>query len=216
MSAFESSDIKLYSYYRSSCSWRVRIALRFKDIKYEYIGVNLLKSEQNGADYLAVNPNGKLPCLVVNGAPIAQSMGILEFLEEVYPQNSLLPKDPIQRAYARMIANTFACDIQPLQNILALNIPAADKPKWAHDIIANGLVKVEKMLETHAGVFCVGDEISFADLCLVPQIYNAKRFSVDLSVFPTVLRVYEHCMTLDLFNETAPESMPDCPPPVPV
>jgi len=215
MSAFDSSEIKLYSYYRSSCSWRVRIALRFKDIKYTYVPINLLKNEQSGAEYLTVNPNGKLPCLVVDGIPLAQSMGILEFLEENFPQNPLLPKDPIQRAFARMVALTLACDIQPLQNILALNIPAAEKPKWAHDVITDGLGKIEKMLVSHhAGVFCVGDSITFADLCLVPQIYNAKRFNVDMSLFPTVQRVYDSLMQLDIFTETAPEAMPDCPPPV--
>jgi maleylacetoacetate isomerase len=189
----------------------VRIALRFKDIKYEYVPVNLLKTEQSSSDYLAVNPNGKLPCLVVNGAQISQSIGILEYLEETFPQNSLLPKDPLQRAYARMIALTFACDIQPLQNILALNIPASEKPKWAHDVIRDGLVKVEKMLEIHAGLYCVGDSVTFADLCLVPQIYNAKRFSVDLTPFPLVQKVYDACMLLDIFTESAPEAMSDCP-----
>ncbi len=115
-----------------------------------------------------------------------------------------------------MVANTFACDIQPLQNVLGLNVPVEGRTKWAHDVIQGGLVKVEKMLEVHAGVFCVGDAVSFADICLVPQIYNAKRFAVELSVFPTVMRVYEACMQLDIFTETAPESMPDCPPPVAV
>lgn len=213
MSAFESNDIKLYSYYRSSCSWRVRIALKFKDINYQYIGVNLLKNEQKGEEYLAVNPNGKLPCLVIDGVPISQSMGILEFLEETHPTNPLLPKDPIQRATARMIALTFACDIQPLQNILALNIPAAEKPKWAHDIIKDGLTKVEKMLEQHAGLYCVGDNVTLADICMVPQIYNAKRFNVDMTLFPIVQRVHDALMLLPAFSETIPEKMPDCPPP---
>ncbi len=188
------------------------MSLYFKGIEYEYKPINLLKGEQRSEEYKLVNPNGKLPCLVVGGVPISQSVSILEYLEEVYPEKPLLPQDPLQRAIVRMITQTIVSDIQPLQNTLALDIPVEKRQDWSHKIIKEGFERLEIMLNAHAGIYCVGDTVTLADVALVPQIYNAKRFSVDLSPTPTLLRIYESLMLLDMFLETAPEKMIDCPP----
>ena len=212
MSSFEGVDFKLYGFYRSSCSWRVRTALKLKGIKYEYFPINIQKGESRTPEFLAINPNGKVPCLVINGIPVSQSLAILEYLEENFPSVPLLPTDPVQRALSRMIAATIACEIQPLQNpFMTFGFDAEGHAQHCHDVIAAGLGRVEKMLETHSGVFSVGDTLSYADLFLVPQVYNAKRFNVDLSTMPNIMRVRDHCLTLDVFKETQPEMMIDCP-----
>ena len=163
------------------------MSLHYKGIEYEYIPVNLLKAEQRDTEYKSVNPNAKLPTLMIGDLKLSQSMGILEYLEEAYPEKPLLPSDPVQRAIVRMIAHTLACDIQPVQNVLGLDIPVEARQSWAHKVISEGFRRLEPLLAEHAGLYCVGDQLSLADLCLVPQVYNAKRFSVDLTATPTLL-----------------------------
>ena len=203
------TELKLYSYWRSSCSWRVRISLHYKGLEYQYIPVNLLKAEQKAEEYKEVNPNGKLPTLMIGDFALSQSGAILEYLEEVYPEKSLLPADPLQRATVRMIANMIGCDITPLQNVLGIDIPTERRQPWAHKVISEGFLRLEPVLAKYAGMYCVGDELTLADLYLVPQVYNAKRFSVDLTATPTLLRVYESLMLVECINSAAPEHMMD-------
>lgn len=186
--------------------------MKLKGIRYEYFPINIQKGESRTPEFLAINPNGKVPCLVINGTPVSQSMAILEFLEENFPSYPLLPKDPVQRALSRMIAATIACEIQPLQNpFMTFGYDAEGHTKHCHDVIEAGLMRVEKMLESSSGIFSVGDALSFADLFLVPQVYNAKRFDVNMTPMPNIMRVRDHCLTLDAFKETQPEAMVDCP-----
>lgn len=203
----------LYSYWRSSCSWRVRVALEYKQLEYEYRAINLLKGEDSAPAYLALNPAGLVPTLVDDGNVIGQSMAILEFLEERYPERPILPRGFAQRAKCRAIAMVIVSGIQPLQNLGVLEKVAKfgddKKQPWGREVIAEGLEVVETMLKESAGRFCVGDEISIADFCLIPQLYNAGRFNVDLSKYPTLLRVQQNLEPLDCFKAAHPDRMPD-------
>lgn len=202
----------LYSYFRSSCSWRVRIGLAIKGIEYDYKPVNLLKGEQLGDAYLAVNPSGQVPTLDIDGLKLTQSLAILEYLEETRQGTPLLPKDPKQRAIVRQISEVIASGIQPNQNLSILKLVGDDRKKqWGHDIIAKGFRSLETLLETSAGKYCVGDEVTMADLCLVPQVYNANRFQVDMSKFPIIARVNAALLELDTFKASDPIKMADCP-----
>ncbi|XP_066934808.1 maleylacetoacetate isomerase-like [Clytia hemisphaerica] len=204
----------LYSYFRSSCSWRVRIALALKNIKYEYKPINLLKSEQQSDEYKLINPSGSVPCLVTKGHTLTQSQAIMEYLDEVYPDgHALLPKDdPIKRATVRKLSNVIAADIQPVQNLRILKkVGSETKMEWGHWAIHCGFVVLEKMLAETAGKYCFGDEITMVDCCLAPQVYNANRFKVDMSEFPIISRVNEELMKHDAFLTSRPEAQSDCP-----
>lgn len=202
----------LYTYFRSSSAARVRIALNFKGVDYEPRHINLLKSEQQSAEYLAHSPSGLVPLLVVGNEEIMQSVAILEYLEETYQNKPLLPKDPSKRAQVRAIVGTICSDIQPLQNLRVLRtIPEQERQEYARRIIGQGLAVVEKMLERTAGSFCVGDDVTLADCCLIPQLYNAYRFGVDFSDMPLIRAIDERASELEPFKKAHWTQQPDCP-----
>jgi maleylacetoacetate isomerase len=210
----------LYSYYRSSASFRVRIALAFKGIDYEYRPVSLVKGgtgEQTKEEYRSINSMGQVPSLIVKGVTLTQSLPIIEYLEETFPDKPLLPRDPILRAQARRIAEIVNSGIQPLQNLATMKKideitgDDAKKTQWSQHFIRIGFEGLERVLEQTAGKFCVGDDITIADLALVPQYINALRFSVDLSPFPLITRISKDCLQLEAFQAAHPSNQPDCP-----
>lgn len=207
----------LFSYFRSSASWRVRIALAIKGVDYEYKPVNLLKNEQISDDYKAKNPMGQVPALYVEGVTLTQSLPIIEYLEETHPGKNLLPKDPILRAQARQVAEIINSGIQPIQNLSIIKTVALytgkeeDKAKWANHFIRKGFIALEAVLKRTSGTYCVGDEVTVADLALVPQVQNAKRFNVDLEEFPIITRINATLIELEPFKKADPSNQPDCP-----
>jgi maleylacetoacetate isomerase len=213
---------RLYSYWRSSASYRVRIALALKGLPYDYLAVDLAKGggEQNQPAYRAVNPQGRVPALETDGRILTQSLAILEYLEETHPQPPLLPADAFGRARVRSLAGIVACDIQPLQNLVVtqylrdrLGVDDATVKAWLQEWIGRGLAALEARLahEPGTGRFCHGDHPGMADACLVPQVYAAQRFGVDLARFPTVARIDATCRALAAFRHAAPEAQPDAP-----
>jgi maleylacetoacetate isomerase len=211
-------SIILYSYFRSSAAYRVRIALNLKQIDYEIRPIHLLKDggEQLKADYLALNPQGRVPVLVVEGKVLAQSSAIIEYLEEVYPSPPLLPGNALERAYVRSIAQIVACDIHPLNNLRVLaylkSIVKEDlEQAWRRHWIQEGFAAFEQLLQKHGycGQFCFGDTPSMADVFLVPQVYNAFRFGCDMKSYPLINGIYKNCMHETAFSKAAPENQPD-------
>ncbi|KAJ2452510.1 Glutathione S-transferase zeta-1 [Coemansia sp. RSA 2336] len=203
----------LYTYYRSSSAARVRIALNYKGISYEPRPVNLSTGEHLSEPYTSQNPQALVPFMVIDGCEIGQSVAILEYLEETRPDKPLLPKDPAQRAQVRAIMGAICCEIQPLQNLRVLKtLPESQRAAHAQKVIADGLVAVEKMLEKSAGTFCVGDCVTLADCCLIPQLGNAHRFGVDLEPFPHIRRVEANANALPAFKQAHWTQQPDCPP----
>jgi len=208
------SDLELYHYWRSSCSWRVRWALNYKNVPYKDIAVNLVKGEQTKQDFLKKNPSGHVPCLLVGKQPLGESMAILEWIEETYPKNPLLPKDPFSRAIVRQLALTIAAGTQPIQNLKVqkhISTDAKVGQKFAKYWIEQGLQVYEKIAAQHAGTYSFGGELTIADLCLIPQVYNALRFGVDMSQFPISQRIYSHCRKLNSCVQAAPESYQPAP-----
>ncbi|KAK6182941.1 hypothetical protein SNE40_010511 [Patella caerulea] len=204
----------LYSYFRSSCSWRVRIALAIKGVEYEYKAVHLVKDggEQHTEDFKSKNPMQQVPAFVVDDQTLVQSLPIIEYIEEVYPGPSLLPKDPIQRAKVRGLAEVINSGIQPLQNLTVLQYLNEDTKKdWAKHWIHNGFISLEKMLKETSGKYCFGDEVSMADVCLPPQVFNANRFQVDMNEFPVISRINEELSKIEAFRVAEPKRQPDCP-----
>jgi len=204
----------LYSYFRSSCSWRVRIALAYKGIEYETKAVNLIKDggQQNTTEYRAINPAAIVPSLEIDGHCLTESLSIIEYLEETRPDPPLLPEKPEERAIIRSIALEITAGIQPLQNLKVLQYVGDErKTEWAKHWIIKGFEALEKMLQKNAGKYCFGDNVSIADCCLVPQVYNANRFQVDLSNFPTIQRINDSLIKLDAFKVSHPSQQPDCP-----
>lgn len=211
----------LYSYYRSSAAYRVRIALELKGLAYDYVAVNLLRAQQKSGDYLARNPQGLVPALETDeGALIAQSVAIMEWLEETYPTPALLPRDPLQKARVRSMVNSIACDVHPLNNMSVTNYlqnPLGVSPErvgqWYARWVDRGFEAIEIALAVSGGLCCFGDEPTLADACLIPQVYNALRFEVDVAGYPNIMRVWEHCNTLDAFARAHPDAQPDAPNP---
>jgi maleylpyruvate isomerase len=205
--------MKLYGYWRSSSSWRVRIALIHKGLSYEYVAVNLLDGAQAGAEHRVRNPLAQVPVLELeDGSTISQSMAILEYLEETSPEPRLLPPDTLGRAHARQIAEMVNAGTQPLQNLKVLNAIEAgggDKIEWAARWVAEGLTAIEECAKSVAGRFCVGDQVSVADLYVVPQLYNARRFGVDLAPFAELTRIEAACTELPAFLAAHPDRQPD-------
>jgi maleylpyruvate isomerase len=210
----------LYSYFRSSAAYRVRIALNLKGLDYATRGVHLLRGggEQHSAEYRRLNPLGRVPTLVDGPAVLSQSLAILEYLDETHPTPPLLPRSAADRAYARSLALIIACDIQPLQNTSTtqyltdrLGIDKDGIKAWYKHWIENGLGAVEKLLAASArnDKFCVGPYPTIADACLVPQCASARRFHVDLSAMPRILGIETECRALDAFKRAAPEAQPD-------
>lgn len=209
--------MKLYSYFRSSASYRVRIALNLKNLPYDIAPVHLVKGEQKSDDYKAKNPSGLIPALELeNGKVITQSMAILDFLENEYPAVPSLPKDNADRAIVLSMCHIIACDTHPLNNLRVLqyltnelNISDKQKQDWyAHWITVN-FTALEELLKVHSGKYSFGDSVTWADICLIPQVYNANRFKVDLSAFPNILKVVENCNQLDEFIKASPEKQVD-------
>ncbi|KAI9506112.1 hypothetical protein GGI25_003778 [Coemansia spiralis] len=202
----------LYTYFRSSSAARVRIALNYKEIEYEARPVNILLGEQWSEEYMSLNPCATVPSMIIDGSTICQSIAILEYLEETFPHKPLLPKDPVQRATVRAIVDAICSGIQPLQNLSFLQtLPENERANYACKIIAKGLNVVEKMLKKSAGKFCVGDEVTFADCCLIPQLYNAYRYGVDISKLPTIRAIEVRANELPAFRAAHWTQQQDCP-----
>lgn len=209
--------LQLYSYFRSSAAYRVRIALNYKGIDYQQIPVNLVTNEQNSKDYLAMNPQGLVPALkLADDTIITQSTAILEWLEEQYPESSLYPHDAVARAKARSLCNIITCDIHPLNNLRVLkylagelNISEEQKTNWYHHWIAKGFSSLEKFLSSD--FYALGEKVSMVDVYLIPQVYNALRFKQDMINFPNIIRIYHACNELDEFKLAAPELQMDAP-----
>jgi maleylacetoacetate isomerase len=211
----------LYHYWRSSSSWRVRFALHHKGLAYESKFVNLLKSEQLTDEHKRVSPMGVVPCLVIDGRPLTESMAICEYLEEVSPERPLLPRDAWMRARVRQVAEHINAGIQPLQNLIVLERIAAEtgpRKAWVQFFNERGLFALEAMLagfekEGISGRYAVGDELTLADVFLVPQVFTALRFEVSLVPFPRAARIYETCMQLEAALASSPSQQPDAPKP---
>lgn len=213
--------VVLHSYWRSSCSWRVRICLALKGIQYDYKPVHLLNDggEQLKPAYAEKNPMKELPTLEIDGLELCQSMAIIQYLEETRPGDSpLLPESPADRYRVRQICDSIVQDTQPVQNLRVLKrvmgfFEGDEKTKqklaWGKWAIGLGFDGVEKMLEKSAGKFCFGDAVTLADIVLVPQVYNGKRFGVDFSKYPTIMRVHAALEQLEPFKQAHPDQMPD-------
>ncbi|MGH8586298.1 MAG: maleylacetoacetate isomerase [Gammaproteobacteria bacterium] len=213
----------LYTYFRSSAAYRVRIALNLKGIAYEPRFVHLARGGHVEAAYRALNPQGLVPTLVDGALVLTQSLAILEYLEEVFPTPPLLPPEPGLRAWARAIAGLVACDIHPLNNLRVLRFleqelgqgPEA-RGRWYRHWIQEGFRALETMLgetmlgaDAGAGAYCLGHDPTIADVCLIPQAYNARRFGCDLGDFPHIQAIEAHCLTLPAFRHAAPEAQAD-------
>ncbi|MFD1216462.1 MULTISPECIES: maleylacetoacetate isomerase [Microbulbifer] len=209
--------MELHGYFRSSASYRVRIALNLKGLEYTYHPVNLLKGEQRGTAYRALNPQGLVPALVDDGAVLTQSLAIMEWLDEQHPQPPLLPTSPLERARARALAYNVACDIQPIQNLRVLKylqseLGASDEQKlaWIRHWINMGFGALEEQLATNGkGPFIGGENPGLFECCLMPQIYNAERFGLDTKPYPRIHRIAEACTALPAFERARPENQPD-------
>ncbi len=208
----------LYTFFRSSTSYRVRIALSVKGLDWEQHYVSLPRMEHRDPAYLGVNPQGLVPALVEDGRLFAQSLAILEYLEEAYPEPPFLPRDLYQRAYVRRLSQIIGCDIHPLNNVRVLKWLGANVPddkgladRWYAHWIAEGFKAIEETLlrEGLAGDFCLGDRAGMADICLVPQVANARRFNCDVSPYPRTVAIAERAAALPAFARVAPDTQAD-------
>ncbi|KAG9481724.1 hypothetical protein GDO78_010778 [Eleutherodactylus coqui] len=203
----------LFSYFRSSCSWRVRIALALKGIQFDQCPINLIQDggQQLTDEFKRVNPMQQVPALRIDGVTISQSLAIIEYLEETRPLPPLLPKDPIKRAQCRMLSDHITSGIQPLQNLFVLQKVGDGKLEWAQYFIMKGFQALEMLLQETSGKYCVGDEVTMADLCLVPQVANADRYKVSMTPYPTISRINEALLQLEAFQVSHPSVQPDTP-----
>lgn len=208
--------MKLHGYFRSSASYRVRIALNIKGIKAEHLPHHLRKGEQRAPAYLALNPQGFVPTLEDDtGAVLIQSLAVIEWLDETHPEPPLLPRDPLRRAQVRAFAQVLACDTHPVQNLKVLarlrelGLPEDKVTAWAGWANREGLSACEALVKHEPGPFCFGAAPTLADLCLVPQLGNARRFGVDVGAFPRLLQAEAAAKALPAFADAAPERQPD-------
>jgi maleylacetoacetate isomerase len=206
--------VRLYTYFRSSAAYRVRIALNLKGVAYESVPVNLLKGEHQGDGYLAVNPHGRVPSLQIGNAILTQSPAILEYLDEVHPEPPLLPMGALERARVRAVASLIACDVHPINNLAVLRYlkhrlahEQADVDAWYAHWIREGFSAVEGMIAP--GPFAFGRRVTLADVYLIPQVYNARRFNIPLDAFPKIAAVEAACAAEKAFQDAAPERQPD-------
>lgn len=208
--------MELLNYFRSSASYRVRIALALKGLSYDYVPIHLVRNEQLHEAYAEATPSSLVPTLVDGPVRLSQSLAIIEYLEETHPQPPLLPSDPVGRARVRSLAMDIACEIHPLNNLRVLKyltqsfqLGDDDKNRWYRHWVESGLLAVERRLEQQPATYCHGDTPTLADCTLVPQIFNARRFECRLDHVPQVMRVFDQCMKLDAFERTRPELCPD-------
>lgn len=211
--------MRLYSYFRSSASYRVRIALALKGLEYDFRGIHLRRNEQNAPEFLAINPQGLVPALVDDdGTVLTQSLAIMEYLEERVPEPHLLPAKPADRAWVRALSQVVACDIHPVNNLRILQYLEKDlaldeeaRNRWVRRWIDDGFTAMEKMLagDSRTGTHCFGNTPTMADICLVPQIFNGQRFGVEMNRYPTLARINEACGQLSAFKDQAPGKQPD-------
>jgi maleylacetoacetate isomerase len=210
--------MKLYGYFRSSASYRVRIALNMKGLDYEQVSVHLAKGKQYGPEFAAISPQNLVPVLEHDGQLLYQSLAIIQYLEEKFPEPRLLPKDSLGRNRVYSLALIIACEIHPLNNVRVLNyltgtlkLTDAQKNAWYHHWVTVGFTALEQRLagEKKTGRYCHGDEPGFADISLVPQVANANRFKVDLTPFATIRRINDECLKLEPFRKAMPANQPD-------
>lgn len=207
--------MQLYTYFRSSAAYRVRIALNLKGLNADLIPVHLVNNggEQHSEAYKALNPSELVPTFVEDDFNLSQSLSILEYLDEQYPNVALLPQDAQQRALVRAFSLAIACDIHPLNNLRVLqyltgtlNVTDEQKTVWYKHWVETGFITLEALLAESNGKFCFGDQATIADCCLIPQVYNALRFNIDLSAYPKIASIYQYCNTLAAFQNAAPEA----------
>jgi len=207
--------MKLHGYFRSSAAYRVRIALNLKGLSAEHLPHHLRKGEQRDPSYLAINPQGLVPTLQEGSTVITQSLAIIEWLEETHPEPPLLPKEALRRAKVRAFALALACDTHPVQNLKVLarlrelGLPEEQVTGWAAWVNREGLAACEALIANEPGPFCFGASPTLADLCLVPQLANARRFGVDVSAFPRLLKAEAAAKSNKAFADAAPERQPD-------
>jgi len=210
----------LYTYFRSSAAYRVRIAMNLKGLDAEHVFIHLNRhgGEQFGGAFRAINPQAMVPVLSEEGVQISQSLAIMEYLDEVYPKVPLLPPSPADRAFVRQLSLGIACDIHPINNLRVLKyltgsmaISEEKKSEWIAHWITLGLEAIEAQIQQHGrtGAFCLGDTPTMADCCLVPQVFSAQRFNVDLSGCPTLTAIFNRCQALPAFAAAAPSRQPD-------
>lgn len=209
--------MKLYDYFRSTTCYRVRIALHLKNISYEKISIHLINNggEQNSPEYQQINPQGLVPCLEVEGQQISQSLAIINYLDETVPRPALLPKSPMDKATVLSLALIIACDMHPLNNLRVLNQlkkqfnPSEEQiTQWYHRWLKDGFDAFEAKLQTieRSKPFCFGDSVSLADLCLIPQVYNAQRYNFSMDAYPLINAINKHCLEIAAFQDAAPEA----------
>ena len=209
--------MKLYTYFRSSAAFRVRIALNLKGIAYEPVFVHLARGEHRKPEYARVNAQALVPTLVLDdGTRLNQSLAIIEYLDEMHPPTPLLPRDPLSKARVRSLSDLIACEIHPLNNLRvlqhlkrALGQSEEQVNAWYRHWIADGLAKLEAEVGRTSEKYCCGDAPTMADCCLVPQIFNAKRYNCDLAPYPATTRVFDACMKLEAFDRAQPSKQPD-------
>lgn len=210
--------ITLYGYWRSSAAYRVRIALNIKNIEHQHRSVHLVKNggEQHQQQYSALNPSHLVPTLIDGNKTLNQSMAIIEYLDEQYDGDALLPDNAHDRAIVRGLAQSIACEIHPLNNLRVLqrlestaNFDSQQKLDWINHWISLGFEALEAQLTQTSGRYCFGDSVTLADLCLIPQLYNARRFNIPLEQYPTIAKVEANCLSLEAFKIASPENQPD-------
>jgi maleylacetoacetate isomerase/maleylpyruvate isomerase len=209
--------LKLHNYFRSSSSFRVRIALELKGLSYEYIPVHIARGEHKQQAYAALSADTLVPLLEIGGEKLSQSMAIIEYLDEAHPQPPLLPADALGRARVRALAQSIACEIHPINNLRVLKYLTRElkldeeaKNAWYRHWCRDGLEAFERQLmQWPASVYCYGDSPTLADLCLVPQIFNARRFNVDLAGLSRTMAAFDACMALPAFQKAQPSACPD-------
>ena len=211
--------LRLYTYFRSSAAYRVRIALNLKGLSYEAVPIHLLRAggEQHSREHAARSPAELIPLLETEHITLGQSLAIIEYLEQLQPLPALLPDDPVGRARVRALALSVACDIHPLSNLRvlqylkALGIDPAGRREWSQHWILTGLQAIERQLmkDGTSGLFCFGDQPTLADCCVVPQMFNARRLECPLDTLPTLVRIDAQCLRLPAFQRAAPEAQPD-------